>query len=62
MNFLKNISKAKLVLSLIVILGSPFISLKFYSNQNFQEYTKLSITYNNRPFESHRNFIKLFSS
>ena len=60
MSILKNISKAKLVFSLIVILGSPLISLKFYSNQNFQEYTKLSITYNNRPFESHRNFIKLF--
>ena len=60
MSILKNISKAKLVFSLIVILGSPFISLKFYSNQNFQEYTKISITYNNTPFESHRNFIKLF--
>jgi len=60
MSILKNISKVKLVFSLIVIVGSILISIKFYNNQNFQEYTKIKITYNNVPFESHRNFIKLF--
>ena len=36
--------------------------IKLYNNQNFQEFTKISITYNNVPFQSHRNFIKTFRS
>tara|TARA_Y100000590_G_C15705937_1_gene1008630 strand:+ start:1248 stop:1847 length:600 start_codon:yes stop_codon:yes gene_type:complete len=60
MDFLKNINKIKLFFSFIIIIGSLYVSLKLYNNQNFQEYTKISVTYNNQPFESHRNFIKIF--
>ena len=57
---LKKFNKYKILFSCLFIILSLTFSIKLYSNQNFQEYTKISVTYNNVPFESHRNFIKSF--
>ena len=58
----QNFNKYKLIFSSLFIIGSMLFCIKLYNNQNFQEYTKISITYNNVPFQSHRNFIKTFRS
>ena len=57
---IKKFNKYKIIFSCLFIILSLTFSIKLYSNQNFQEYTKISVTYNNQPFESHRNFIKSF--
>ena len=57
---LQNLNKYKLIFCGVFLITSLSFSIKLYNNQNFQEFTKISVTYNNVPFESHRNFIKTF--